>query len=236
MIGEVIWGGGGVRILIIILRHDLVLWPSLRDDEVHGLGPIEDEAGAEEGWGRTIMVTTMEISRCGKQWQLGQWMMGGWRQGIGENRNLVPTVGHLRSTPVRLCVDTIDPRRNVNMHVLFIWRCYIEANENNIDSIKKMGGGKWSFSTSTYTYLKKYCIIGWRRHLCTKFMDRNLSHNIVMIFCRRNSKFILIRNKVLKLTGCEYIIISMISLVFNTYILWLVLKPRVDCIVSASLK
>ena len=51
--------------------------------------------------------------------------MGGRR---GGNNKLVPPVGPLLWTLVRLCVDSTDSRRDIDMQVLFNRMCKYNAN------------------------------------------------------------------------------------------------------------
>ena len=75
------------------------------------------------------------------------------------DRKLAPTVGHILCTLVRLCVDPIDPSRNVSVQVSFDWRYNdydydddIDDDENDHDDRNESGrGGHWSSLLSSST-------------------------------------------------------------------------------------
>ena len=69
------------------------------------------------------------------------------------DRNMAPTVGPLLRTLVRLCVDPIDPSRDVAVQVSFDWRCYDyedddDDNDDNYhdDRNESERGTHWSLS------------------------------------------------------------------------------------------
>ena len=72
------------------------------------------------------------------------------------DRKLDPTVGPLLCTLVRLCVDPINPSRNVNVWVSFDWKCdnYDNDNDNDDDDDdhddrNESGGGRHQLSSSS---------------------------------------------------------------------------------------
>ena len=94
------------------------------------------------------------------------------------DRKLDPTVGPLLRTLVRLCVDPIDPIRDVAIRVLFDFRCDDDAdtdadaddddddNDDDHDNGNESGGGRHrplSSSSSTYEIpWVRLCCLTWR--------------------------------------------------------------------------
>ena len=67
------------------------------------------------------------------------------------DRNLAPTVGPLLHTLVRLCVDPIDPSRDVAVQVSFYWSFYDYEDDDDDndeddhdDQNESEGGTHWS--------------------------------------------------------------------------------------------
>ena len=60
--------------------------------------------------------------------------MGG---GVGVNIKLIPTVVPLLSTLVSLYINPIDPRYDVDAHILFNWRYNDAATKDAIENVEK---------------------------------------------------------------------------------------------------
>ena len=97
--------------------------------------------GRQRRQGRIGMRTemkTMHTTEVHRFW-IRQWKMGGVRRG---SRNIVPTIGPLLRNLERLCVNPVNPSRNVSVRVCFNLRRYNNANNNAIKNGYKYGGGR----------------------------------------------------------------------------------------------
>ena len=57
------------------------------------------------------------------------------------NRDMVPTAGPLQQTFVRICVDSINPRQNFTVKVLFDWSYNNDAKYNAVNNGRNWGDG-----------------------------------------------------------------------------------------------
>ena len=62
--------------------------------------------------------------------------------GRGGNRNMVTNADPLQKTLARIRVDSINPRHNVTMMVLFGWIYNNDAKYDAIKNGEKLGGGR----------------------------------------------------------------------------------------------
>ena len=86
------------------------------------------------------------------------------------DRKLAPTVGPLLHTLVRLCVDPIDPSRDVAVRVLFDWRCYDYDDDNDDNNDNHDDGNEWGEKG-----------IGCRHHLRRRRIRIRLKKTAIMI-------------------------------------------------------